>query len=134
MSNNGTYFVRTHRDNEPLGKDNPKVYPDAIFQFGSIDIELFAHEFESHWHATEKKTGCKVGEGSDMQAAMDDAHRVIDEYGGPEKFLKDNLESLFVEKQAKTYVTFKQEILPHLDLLYPVISTDRRHLRQEFPQ
>jgi len=98
MNNSGNYFVRIHHDEQtPLSKDNPKIYPPEIFQFGSIDIELFAHEFEGKWHATERKTGCKVGEGDDMQAAMDDAHRAIDEYGGPGKFLemiKDTMQRL----------------------------------------
>ena len=88
MQNDGRYFIRTELEGEPLSKESPKAYPEEIFQFGSIDLELFAHAFDGQWHASERKTGVKIGQGPDMQAAMDDAHRCIDEIGGPEKFLE----------------------------------------------
>jgi len=97
VQNNGFYFIRTQHDNEPLSRDNDREYPETIFPFGSAEIELFAHEYDGDWNVTEKKTGLKVGHGVDLDAAQKDAHRVIDEYGGPEKFielLKDTLERL----------------------------------------
>jgi hypothetical protein len=97
MQNDNHYFIRTHNDNEPLSKGNSKVYPPEIFQFGSVDIELFAYEFEGQWYATEKKTGCKAGQGESMEAAMKDAYRCIEAVGGKDKFIemiKDTVQRL----------------------------------------
>lgn len=51
-------------------------------------------------------------------------------------FLKDNLEKLFVKEYHKTYLTFREETLPYIDLFYPVLKNepDKRHLRQELPE
>jgi protein gp37 len=51
-------------------------------------------------------------------------------------FLKDNLESVFVEERRETTVLFKTDTVENINLFYPIVSDkpDRRHLRQEYPK
>jgi len=96
MKNNGFYFRRMALETGRLSRDSQREYPRDVFPFGSEEIELFAHQCEDTWHVTEKKTGCRVGSGEDMDAAIKDANRVIDTCG-KDKFvesIKDTFKKL----------------------------------------
>jgi len=93
MLNNGFYYLRLDR----CHRDGKRDYPKEIYPFGSIDIELFAHEFKGYWRVTEKKTGLLIANGVDLDEAQKNAHKVIDEYGGQEKFtglIKDTVQKI----------------------------------------
>ena len=81
LENNLHYFIRKSLPGARLSRDCQREYPRDVFPFGVEGIELFAYGQDPNWSVTEKKTGCRIGNGETLELARADAQRVLDAYG-----------------------------------------------------
>jgi hypothetical protein len=116
MQNNGFHFVRLINDGERLHCNTDRKYPLEVYPFGSAEIELFAYE-DDYWRASEKKTGLLVARGLDMDEAVSEAKRVIDEFGKEDfvnliRLVLDNLNlGMEYDYAIKSWVDPKKRVI-----------------------
>jgi hypothetical protein len=110
MKNDGTYVYRLPVKPDRVTKDDEMVQVKEPFVIPDEKLQIFAHQFDSqNWHITEKSTGCAIGRGPDIQAALKDAEKCIDAHGGRDKVLLDIKSTLENLAKGLEYDCVKKE-------------------------